>query len=84
MVSTILNNLYAFALSMPTNMIIMLVIALIMKVLLKRSIGDCVRVLIGYLLIGFLLGIFGINMPNLMTVGKWIAEHAKAFFGSIW
>ncbi len=84
MISTIVDNLYAFALSMPTNMIIMLVIALIMKVLLKRSIGDCVRVIIGYLLIGFLLGIFGINMPNLMTVGRWIADTFKGVFGNLW
>jgi hypothetical protein len=84
MLSTILDNLYAFALSMPTNMIIMFVIALILKVCFKKPIGFCVRVILGYLLVGFLLGIFGINMPNIMTVGRWIADTFKKIFGGLW
>ncbi|MEE3344615.1 MAG: hypothetical protein VZS44_11015 [Bacilli bacterium] len=84
MLSTILTNLYNFALSMPTNMIILFIICLIMKVLLKRTIGDCVRVIVGYLLIGLLLGIFGISMPNLLTVGNWIVTNGKAFWEKIW
>ena len=84
MLSTILDNLYAFALSMPTNMIIMFVIALILKVCFKKPIGFCVRVILGYLLVGFLLGIFGINMPNIMTVGRWIADTFKNIFGGLW
>jgi hypothetical protein len=84
MLSTILNNLTAFALSMPTNMIILFIICLIMKVVFKRSVSDCVRVIIGYLLIGLLLGIFGIHMPNLMTVGKWIVAFVKTVWEKIW
>lgn len=84
MISKILENLYAFALSMPTNMIILLVICLIMKVVFKRSIMDCVRVIIGYLLIGLLLGIFGINMPNFMTLGRWFVTNAKDFWSKVW
>lgn len=80
MVSTILNNLIAFAMSMPTNMIILLIICLIMKVLLKKSIGDCVRVIIGYLLIGLLLGIFGVTMPSFLDIGHWIVNTVKSLW----
>lgn len=84
MISTILTNLYNFALSMPTNMIILLIICLIMKFVFKRTIGDCVRVILGYLLIGLLLGIFGINMPSLLTIGQWIVNVVKTFISNVW
>lgn len=84
MLSTILNNLYAFALSIPTNMIILFVICLILKIVFKRSIGDCVRVIIGYLLVGLLLSFFGITMPNFLTIGTWIVNAIKSLWNKIW
>ncbi len=79
MISTILNNLIAFGLSMPTNMIILIVICLIMK-LLGKTIGDCIKIIFGYLFIGLLLGIFGITMPNFMTIGTWFANILKSLW----
>lgn len=79
MVSTILNNLIAFAVSMPTNMIILVIICLIMKVM-GKSIMECVKVIIGYLLIGLLLGIFGITMPSFLQIGQWFAGVLKSLW----
>lgn len=79
MISTILTNLAAFAMSMPTNIIILIIICLIMKVA-GKTISDCVKVIIGYCLIGLLLGIFGITMPSFLTIGNWI----KSAFLAIW
>ena len=79
MISTILNNLIAFALSMPTNMIILIVICLIMKVL-GKTITDCIKIILGYLFIGLLLGLFGITMPNFMTIGTWLANILKSLW----
>ena len=79
MISTILNNLIAFGLSMPTNMIILIVICLIMK-LLGKTIADCIKIIFGYLFIGLLLGIFGITMPNFMTIGTWLANILKSLW----
>ncbi len=76
-VSTLLNNLLAFAISMPTNMVILVIICLIMKVALKKKVIDCVRIVIGYLLIGLLLGIFGITMPSFLAIGQWIVNVCK-------
>ena len=78
--STIVANMIACAKSMPTNMLILVIICLIMKVALKKSTKDCIRVIIGYLLIGVLLGICGISMPDFITIGHWIAD----FFKGLW
>lgn len=78
MIQTILANMVAFAKSMPTNMLIIVLICLVMKFALKKSAKDCIRVVIGYLLIGVLLGIFGITMPDFLTIGTWIANIIKS------
>lgn len=78
--STIVANMIAFGKSMPTNMLILVIICLIMKVAFKKSTKDCIRVIIGYLLIGVLLGICGFSMPDFVTIGRWI----KDFFTSLW
>lgn len=79
MVSTILANLIAFAKSMPTNMIIIVIICVIMKVCGKK-VSDCVRFVLIYLLIGLLLGIIGIAMPDFMTIGRWIVGILKSLW----
>lgn len=78
MLSTIVANMVAFGKSMPTNMIILLIIVLIMKFVFKKKTMECVKVVIGYLLIGVLLGIFGICMPDFLTIGQWIANVIKS------
>jgi hypothetical protein len=84
MISTILANLWAFALSMPTNMIILLIICIIMKVVFKYKVKDCLFVIIGYLAIGLLLALFGITMPSFLTIGRWLGNLIKSIFGSVW
>ena len=79
MISAILTNLWAFALSMPTNMIILVVVSLIMKVL-GRSTKDCIKVILCYILAGMLLSLVGITMPNFLVIGTWIANLLK----SVW
>jgi hypothetical protein len=79
MISTILSNLVAFAMSMPTNIIILIIVCLIMKVL-GKSVMQCVKVIAGYLLIGLLLGIFGITMPSFLAIGQWIVDVAKSLW----
>lgn len=79
MISTLLSNLWAFALSMPTNIIILLIICLILKVI-GYTVRDCVKVILGYLLIGLLLGIFGITMPSFLAIGTWIVNLVKSLW----
>ena len=79
MISTILNNLIAFGMSMPTNLIILVIICLIMKVI-GKTIIDCIKMILGYLLIGLLLSLFGITMPSFLQIGQWIATVAKSLW----
>ena len=84
MISALLQNLYAFAVSIPTNLVILAIICLIMLVLFKKSVKDCLRVIIGYLLIGLLLGMFGITMPSLITMGNWVKTNFMSLWNDIW
>ena len=83
MISAILQNLWAFAVSMPTNMVILIIICVIMK-LFKAKTRDCVAVILGYLFIGLLLAVFGITMPSFLVIGRWLAELVKSSFVYIW
>ena len=78
--SALVSNLIAFAVSMPTNMVILFIICLIMKCLFKKTISDCLRVVFGYLLIGLLLGIFGITMPSFLAIGQWFVSTFKTLW----
>lgn len=79
MVSVLINNLIAFAMSIPTNMVILVIVCLIMKVC-GKSIRDCIKLILAYLLIGLLLGIFGITMPNFIDIGNWIVNTVKSLW----
>lgn len=72
MIEQLLDNLVAFAISIPTNLIILLIICVIMLACGKKW-TDCLRLIIIYLFAGLLLGIFGIRMPNFVEIGHWIA-----------
>lgn len=78
MVSTLVNNLIAFAISMPTNMVILIIICLIMKCLMGYTTKDCIKIVFGYLLIGLLLGIFGITMPSFLAIGRWVINMIRS------
>lgn len=72
MVQTIIANMIAFGKSMPTNMLVLVIICLIMKLGMKKSWKDCFKVIAVYLLIGVLLGMVGICMPDFLTIFRWI------------
>lgn len=74
MVQTIIANMVAFAKSMPTNMLVLVIICLIMKLGMRKSIKDCFKVITVYLLIGVLLGMVGICMPDFLTIFQWIKD----------
>ena len=73
MVEQLLDKLLAFGLSMPTNLVILLIACIIMKAAGKKW-SDCVRVILIYLAVGLLLSMFGINMPNFIEIGNWIGK----------
>ena len=84
MLSTILNNMYQLLLSMPVNLVILLIICIILKLVAKLTIKDCLKVVVGYLLICILLGFFGITMPSFITIFNWIKEVAVKIWNAIW
>lgn len=79
-VSKIINNLIAFGLSMPTNVVILILICIIMKCLFKASTKDCINLIIAYLVIGLILGMCGITMPSFLALGQWAAGVIKALW----
>lgn len=84
MLSTLLQNLWQFALSMPTNIIILLLICAVMMLSKKFKFKDCVKVIVAYLAIGLLLGIFGITMPSFISIGRWLVNLVKTIFNGVW
>lgn len=84
MIQTLLANLWQFALSMPTNIIILVLICAVMMLSKKFKFRDCVKVIVAYLAIGLLLGIFGITMPSFISIGKWLVNLVKTIFEGVW
>lgn len=84
MLSNIVNNMYQLLLSMPVNIAILVVICILLKIFAKYTLKDCIKVIIGYLLVCVLLGFFGITMPSFITVFKWIKEIAIKIWTAIW
>lgn len=84
MLSNLLYNLKAFALATPVNLLVLVIVCLIMKLLFKAKWKTCVSVIISYLLIGVLLALFGVAMPNFITLGTTIVIKIKEFFQTIW
>lgn len=84
MLSNIVNNMYQLLLSMPVNIAILVVICILLKIFAKYTFKDCIKVIIGYLLVCVLLGFFGITMPSFITVFKWIKEIAIKIWTAIW
>lgn len=77
--SAIAQNMIAFAKSMPTNIVILVIICAIMC-LCGKKLKDCVKLIVIYLLAGVLLGIFGIRVPNFLE----IADYVKKLFADLW
>lgn len=72
MLQTILANMIEFGKSMPTNLVILTLVCIVMKFAMKKSWKDCAKVVIVYLVIGVLLGMFGLCMPDFVTIFNWI------------
>ena len=84
MLSNIVNNMYQLLLSMPVNIAILVVICILLKIFAKYTFKDCIKVIIGYLLVCVLLGFFGITMPSFITVFNWLKELAIKVWTAIW
>lgn len=72
MVQTLIANMIEFGKSMPTNLLVIVIICLIMKFGLRKSTKDCIKIVLVYLLAGVLLGMVGICMPDFITIFNWI------------
>lgn len=84
MVSSFLDKLYNLALSMPTNIVILVVICLLLVLFAKYTLKDCLKVVIGYLLICFILSMFGITMPTFVQIFNWIKAVCIKIYEAIW
>ncbi len=80
MVQTLLEGLKNFALAAPTNLFIVIIVVLIMKFAFKAKTRDCIYVVVAYLLIGFLLTLFGVKIPSFLAIGKWFVKLFKSIF----
>jgi len=86
MLSNVLQNLLSFvsSTSMLTNLIVLSIILLIMHFIAKVKIKECISIAIGYILIMFLCACFGLYLPGLLDIGKWIVSAIKGVIDSVW
>ena len=84
MLSGLLENMKNLALSMPTNLVILVVICVLLKIFAKYKFKDCIKVIVGYLLICVLLSFFGLTMPSFITIFNWIKALAIKIWTAIW
>lgn len=82
MIEALVDKLIAFALSIPTNMVILAIVCVIMRLAGKKW-GDCIKVILIYLFLGLLLSMFGITMPNFLEIGQWIGGLFNQVTGSL-
>ena len=68
--------MYQWVGAVPTNLIIVLVVALVLK-LLGQSLKSVVELVICYFLVCFILGMFGIILPPIQDIVVWVANWLK-------
>ena len=73
---SILQNLYNWVMAVPTNLIIIVVIALALKIL-GKSLKAVIELIICYFLICFILGLFSITLPPLQDIVVWVINWVK-------
>lgn len=73
---SILQNLYNWVMAVPTNLIIIVVIALALKIL-GKSLKAVIELIVCYFLICFILGLFGITLPPLQDIVVWFMNWVK-------
>lgn len=84
MISGLLDKMYNLLLSMPINLAILVVICVLFMIFAKYTIKDCLKIIIGYMLIVILLSFFGITLPSFITVFNWIKEIAVKVWTALW
>lgn len=84
MLSGFLQNMTNLALSMPTNLVILFIICLILKIFARYSWMDCVKVIIGYMLLCVIFSLFGLTMPSFITIFNWIKAIVLKIWYAIW
>lgn len=72
----ILQNLYNWVMAVPTNLIIIVVIALALKIL-GKSLKAVIELIVCYFLICFILGLFDITLPPLQDIVVWVINWIK-------
>ena len=76
MINTIVQNLYIWATAVPTNILIVCCIGLVLMVF-GRPLRKVINFIIGYFLICFILGLFGISMPPIQDIVIWLIAWIK-------
>lgn len=84
MLSNFLQNMTDLVLSIPTNLVILLIICLLLKFFLNWSLKDCIKVIVGYALIMVILSFFGITMPSFITIFNYIKAWIIKIVNKIW
>ena len=79
MITSTLENLWAFVLSVPINLVIIGIICLILKIM-GRTLGTLIRTFVGYFLICFLFSLFGLTLPSIPALANWALEICKNLF----
>lgn len=73
MITQLVNNLVAFILSVPINLVIIGVVCLVLKII-GKSFKTIIRVFAGYFLICFALSILGLSLPSIPALILWLKE----------
>lgn len=76
MLGTLIQNMYQWVGAVPTNLVIVLVVALVLK-LLGQSLESVIELVICYFLVCFILGMFGITLPPIQDIVVWVANWLK-------
>lgn len=76
MLNVLFQNMYQWVGAVPTNLIIVLVVALVLK-LLGQSLKSVIELVICYFLVCFILGMFGITLPPIQDIVLWAANWLK-------
>ena len=76
MLGTLIQNMYQWVGAVPTNLVIVLVVALVLK-LLGQSLKSVIELVICYFLVCFILGMFGITLPPIQDIVLWVANWLK-------
>lgn len=82
MIQYFLTSMYNLAVSMPVNTLIITLITIFLKIFAKVTIKESIKVIIGYLIICFVLSLFGLTMPSFTSIFEWIKEMTLNLWNS--